>query len=79
MKSREIVANVVVDQSTNKKKPSLVYKTFKFNLKNVTGHAESLVQGHTDIVIPGGVFTIDLNYAEFDKIYNNYKDETEKD
>lgn len=61
-----------------KKKSSLVYKSFHFDLKDVTGYAECVVSGHTDVVIPGGVFSIDMSYSKFHQIYKVYKNEIEK-
>lgn len=77
MKSQRIQTMVLTNLGTEKK-PKWDKKNMEFDLKDVTGFAESQLPGHTDIAIPGGIFTIGIQYLVFQELINKFKDETEE-
>ena len=74
MKGKNFSTKVVIDSKPNKKNPVLQYKDFEFDLKDVKGIADSILPEHTDVVIPGGIFTISNSYVDFKEVYNRFKE-----
>jgi len=80
MKNNKVTTEVLVETNSKPflKSHHVDYRKFEFDLSDVTGVADSVWPAHTDVVIPGGVFTIKIPYESFIKIYNYYN-ETQKD
>lgn len=79
MKKNKVITEVLVEANSKSwlSKNNTDYKAFEFDMKDVTAIADSVWPGHTDIVIPGGVFTIKVPYQDFIITYNFYN-ETKK-
>ncbi len=71
-----IMKTQVVLESGRKKQ--LVFRDFEFDALDLKGVIDSDHQGYTDIILPGGVFTIVEDYEVMSEIYNKIKDEIKK-
>lgn len=73
MKNESMETRVIIDTHISKKVPSYTYKKFTFSWKNVVAFIESPIPGHCDIVLPGGTFTIEMNYHSVRSELHNFK------
>lgn len=59
----------VIAQSNKK----IILSDFEFEFKNVKGIIRTEKEGFTDVILPGGIFTIQEDYIKISNIYNKQK------